>query len=61
MLLDLLRHLRLGDGVLELGHFGRLAILAFAKLALDGGHLLAQQHLALALVEGRLGLTPDLL
>ena len=31
-----------------------------AQLALDGGHLLAQQHLALARVQRRLGLVADL-
>ena len=45
----------------KLGHLGRLAFLALAELALDRRHLLAQQHLALALVERRLGLLADLL
>ena len=61
LLLDLLRHLRVGDGLVELGHFGRFALLTFAQLALDGSHLLAQQRLALALVERGLGLAADLL
>ena len=61
LLLDLLRHAGLGDRLVELGHFGGLALLAFAELALDRRHLLAQQHLALALVERGLGLPADLL
>ncbi len=60
-ILDLLRHLGVGDGLVELGHLGGLALLALAELALDRGHLLAQQHLALAFVERRLGLPADLL
>ena len=50
-----------GDGLVELGHFGGLALLAFAQLALDRRHLLAQQRLALTLVERGLGLPADLL
>ena len=61
LLLDFLRHAGIGDRLVELGHFGGLALLAFAELALDRRHLLAQQHLALALVERRLGLPADLL
>ena len=61
LVLDLLRHAGLGDGGVELGHFGGLALLAFAELALDRRHLLAQQHLALAFVERGLGLAADLL
>ena len=61
LILDLLRHAGLGDGLVELGDFGGLALLAFAELALDRRHLLAQQHLALALVERGLGLAADLL
>ena len=61
LLLDLLRHARLGDRLAQLGDLLRLALLALAELALDGGHLLAQQHLALALVERGLGLPADLL
>ena len=53
--------LGLGDRLVELGDLGGLALLAFAELALDRRHLLAQQHLALALVERRLGLLADLL
>ena len=45
----------------ELGDLCGLALLAFAELALDRRHLLAQQHLALALVERGLGLLADLL
>src|SRR5262245_27656490 len=55
LLLDFLWHARIADRLVEFGHFGGLALLAFAELALDRGHLLAQQHLALALVERRLG------
>ena len=58
LLLDLLGHLGLGDGLAELGDFRVLAV-GFAELALDRRHLLAQQHLALALVERRLGLPAD--
>ena len=61
LILDLLRHAGLGDRLVELGHLGGLALLALAELALDRRHLLAQQHLALALVERRLGLPADLL
>ena len=61
LLLDLLRHIGFADGRVELGHFCGLALLAFAELALDRRHLLAQQHLALAFVERRLGLPADLL
>ncbi len=60
-ILDLLGHAGLGDGLVELGHLGGLALLTFAELALDRRHLLAQQHLALALVERRLGLLADFL
>ena len=58
--LDFLRHAGFGDGLVELGHLGGLAFLAFTQLLLDRGHLLAQQHLALPLVERRLGLLADL-
>ena len=58
--LDFLRHAGFGDGLVELGHLGGLALLAFAQLLLNRGHLLAQQHLALPLVERRLGLLADL-
>ena len=59
LVLDLLRHLRLADRRGELRDLGALAV-AFAELALDRGHLLAQQHLALAFVERGLGLLADL-
>ncbi len=61
LVLDFLRHAGIGDRLVELGHFGRLALLAFAELALNRRHLLAQQHLALTFVERGLGLPPDLL
>ncbi len=59
--LDLLRHAGFGDGLVQLGDLGGLALLAFAELLLDRRHLLAQQHFALPLVERRLGLAADLL
>ena len=61
LLLDLLRHFGVGDGLIELGHFGGLALLAFTELALDRRHLLAQQRLALTFVERGLGLPADFL
>ena len=61
LVLDLFRHLRIGDGLVELGHFGGLALVALAQLLLDRRHLLAQHGFALALVERRLGLLADLL
>ena len=61
LLLDLLRHARLGDRLGEVGDLLRLAAVALAELPLDRGHLLAQEHLALALVERGLGLLADLL
>ena len=60
VILDVLRHAGLGDRLLELGQLRGLAFLAFAELLLNRGHLLAQQHLALALVERGLGLLADL-
>ncbi len=57
--LDLGRHLGLGDRLLEIGELLLVGALV-AQLALDGGHLLAQQHLALARVERGLGLVADL-
>ena len=57
--LDLLGHAGRGDRLRELGHLLGLAV-ALAELALDRGHLLAQHRLALALVEGGLGLPADL-
>ena len=59
LVLHLLGHARLQDRLAELGDLG-LALLAFPKLAADGRQLLAQQHLAVALVERRLGLPADL-
>ena len=57
--LDLGRHPGLDDRLLEVGQV--LLVGAFvAQLALDGSHLLAQQHLALARVERGLGLPADL-
>ena len=60
LLLHLLWHLRLGDGLAELGDLG-LALIALAELTADGRQLLAQQHLALALVDGGLRLSADLM
>ena len=57
--LDLRRHLRLGDRLVEVGDL-LLARIVLAQLALDRRHLLAQQHLALARVERGLGLLADL-
>ena len=59
-LIDLGRHVRLSDRFRQLGDFLPFAV-AFAELALDRRHLLAQQHLALTLVERGLGLAADLL
>ena len=52
------RHLGLGDGLVQFGDFLGLAV-AFAELALDRRHLLAQDRLALALVEGGFCLLAD--
>ena len=60
LLLHLLWHLRLGDGLAELGNFRRLAFITLAELAANGGHLLAQQNFALPLVDGGFGLSADL-
>ena len=53
--------LRRSSGFLrrELGHLLGLSAFTFAELALDRCHLLTQQNLALALVQGGLGLTAD--
>ena len=51
----------LAIALLELGHLRALPSSPLAELPLDRRHLLAQQHLALALVERRLGLLADLL
>ena len=56
LVLDLLRHAGIGDRLFEFGDLGGLALLALAELPLNRRHLLAQQHLALTLVERRLGL-----
>ena len=61
LVLDLLRHVGVADRLLELGDLGRLSFVALAELALNGRHLLAQQDLAVARVERRLGLAADLL
>ena len=53
------RHPRLGDRLVQLRDLLRLAV-AFAQLTLNGRHLLAQDGLALAFVESRLGLLADL-
>ena len=60
LVLDLLRHAGVGDLLFKLGQLLGLAFLAFAELLLNRRHLLAQQHLALTLVERRLGLLADL-
>jgi hypothetical protein len=60
LVLDLLRHLGLGDRLAELGDLVVLAV-GFAELLLDRRHLLAKQHLALPLVERGAGLLADLL
>ena len=60
LVLDVLRHAGVSDLLLQLGQFLGLAFLALAELLLDRRHLLAQQHLALTLVERRPGLLADL-
>ena len=50
----ILRHAGLVHRLFELRDFGRLALFAFAELPLDRRHLLAQQDLALPLVQRRL-------
>ena len=59
LLLDLLGHLRFGDRLLELGDLRR-ALVAFAELLLDRAHLLAQQVLAVAVVDRLPGALVDL-
>ena len=49
------------DRLLEFGDFGGLAFVGFPELALDRGHLLAQQDLAVARVERRPGFPADFL
>ena len=58
-LLDLLGHPRLGDRLGQLRDLGRLLV-ALAELLLDVAELLAQDELALALVDLLLGLLADL-
>ena len=53
--------MRVGDRLLEFGDLGRLSLVRFAKLALNGRHLLAQQDLTVAGVERGLGFPADLL
>ena len=60
MRLHLLGHLRFRDRLVEFRDLLGLAV-AFAELALDRRHLLAQDRLALAFVENGLGLPADLL
>ena len=60
VLLDLGRHLRLGDLFRELGDLLALGVVALAQFLLDRLHLLAQQELALAVVDLFLGLLADL-
>ena len=59
LLLDLFGHAGSGDGFPEFGDLGRIA-LVLAELALDLGHLLAQQMLALAVAELLLHALADL-
>ena len=61
LVLDLLRHMRVGDRLIELGDLGRLSFVGLAELALNRRHLLAQQDLAVAGVERSLGLPANLL
>ena len=60
MLLDLGRHLRLGDFLRQLGDFLGFCVLTLAELLLDRPHLLAQQEFALAIVDLAFGLLADL-
>ena len=61
LVVDLLRHVCVRNRLLEFCDLGRLSLIRFAKLALNGRHLLAQQDLTVAGVEGGLGFPPDLL
>ena len=61
LVVDLLRHMRVGDRLLEFGDLGRLSLIRFAELALNRRHLLAQQDLTVAGVERGLGFPADLL
>ncbi len=58
--LDLLRHPRLLDLLAQLGDLLTLGVVAFAQFLLDRLQLLAQQELALAIVDGFLGAVADL-
>ncbi len=58
--LNLGRHLRFCNCLRQFSNLGGLAV-AFAKLPLNGCHLLPQHSLALPLIKDRLRLTPDLL
>ena len=60
LVVHLLGHLGLGDRFAQLGDLG-LLVVGLAQLALDRRHLLAEQHLALALVERGPRLLADLL
>ena len=60
VVLDLGRHLGLGDLSGELGDLLALGVVALAQFLLDRLHLLAQQELALAVVDLFLGLLADL-
>ena len=53
--------MRVGDRLVEFGDLGRLSLVRFAKLALNGRHLLAQQDLTITGVERGLGFPADLL
>ena len=61
LVVDLLGHMRVGDRLIEFGDLGRLSLIRFAKLALNGGHLFTQQDLPVAGVERGLGFPADLL
>ncbi len=58
LLFHFLRHLRVGDRLVELGDLAR-RLVAFAELLLDRAHLLAQQVLAVPVVDRRLGALVD--
>ena len=58
VLFHLFRHVGFGNRLAELGD---LRLVLFAQLPADGSELLAQQHLALTLLDRGLGLPADLL
>ncbi len=60
LLLDFFGHAGLGDRFPELLDLGGLALLALAQFLLDRFHLLAQDVLALGLIQARLGALVDL-